>query len=1469
MILLSSAFILLQSRNVQTYVAKKVMGVISDNINAKLTIDAIDISFFNKVRLNNVYIEDLYKDTLLYADRVTATIIKFPNKRRIPLNTVTLENATLRLATDSAGVVNIRFIIDEIRRKDTTRAPRLLTIRNIKFKDSKFYLKTYNSKSKNQGINLSDLVLNKFNTEIRRLVKDADTVNFLIKSLTFEDHSGFLVKNLYAKTSISKNHLIFRNTSINTELSRISGAQIALNFNSFKDFKPEVRYERVKLNILFFPSDVNLRDIAFFSPKLYGTDQLINISGEVRGYIGNLKGRNINIRYGEKSKIQGEFNLNGLPDFKETFIYVDLKNFNTSIDEIESFTLPGGRKLNLSDRFKELKTIRYKGKFTGFVDDFVAYGDINTDLGRLSSDLLFKPDTGNYFTFNGKLEAGNFDLGRLLNNEKDIGKITLNVNVDGSSCSGQNVNAKLQGTINSLKIKKYEYKNINLSGVLSDKTYNGAVNINDPNINMEFLGKVDFSSEIYNVDFTANIAHADLCALNFDKSDSSHTVSFYVKANAHGNSIDNLNGEIKLLNSLLTRGDKQIQIYDFSIYAKNSLDSNSLSIRSDFVDADVYGNYQMAKINESLIKFVNSYLPAFINSGYSYIDDFKNGFNFKVYFKKTKPIFDYFLPQYYIAENTILEGEFDPDTNHLFLFLQSPRVEFYGNTWNNVYFNCQSNDSIFSLISGSQNLVLKNKINLENLTIYSDISADSVSFVTRWNNWDTVLYKGELKAVTRFEKSAGHKLPLISLDILPTKIINADTLWNVNRSKILVDSTSILVNNFSINHDKQYLRLNGKISEEPTDKFSIEFEDFNLGNLNIFTSSGGFEIKGILNGDASATDLYKNLLFYSSLTVDTLVINNEKLGYTIINSRWDNNKKSVNINAVARRGQLNTFAASGDYFPKDNGKIDLDVELNSLRLDIINPYFRNAFTDFRGIASGDLALTGNTSKPLINGELKFQKTAFTINYLNARYNFTDKIRVVNNDIFLDNIKLIDIYGNSAHIKGVVKSTYYRNFDFNLRIDADNLLFLNTTQFDNNRFYGTAFASGFVGLKGAPRNIKIDARVKTEKNTRFFIPLDSEGEISEYNFVTFLLEDTTEQTEQNNFEYKVDLSAISLDVDLEVTPDAELQLIFDPKVGDIMKSKGYGNINLQVNTLGKFKMFGEYYIEEGDYLFTLQNVINRKFNIDYGVIKWTGDPLDAYIDIKAIYPTKAALYGLLGYDMLGEDAANGNGDNAFKRKTTVYCQLIMKDKLMKPTIKYDIYLPTVDEETRTIINNKINTEEELNKQFLSLLVLNSFYLSDDPDNLSSPYSNAAGVNASEFLSNQLSHWLSQISSDYDIRVNYRPDFDNQMTNDEMEFALSTQLLNDRLTLDGNVDVTTNATAESSNNIVGDFDLDYKITEKFRLKAYNHSNDNLLTEVSPYTQGVGVVFKEEFNSIGELWKRYLHAIFGKKNKNSAKK
>jgi hypothetical protein len=356
----------------------------------------------------------------------------------------------------------------------------------------------------------------------------------------------------------------------------------------------------------------------------------------------------------------------------------------------------------------------------------------------------------------------------------------------------------------------------------------------------------------------------------------------------------------------------------------------------------------------------------------------------------------------------------------------------------------------------------------------------------------------------------------------------------------------------------------------------------------------------------------------------------------------------------------------------------------------------------------------------------------------------------------------------------------------------------------------------------------------------------------------------QENAENNSDnkYKVDLRGIQLNFDLEVTPDAEVQMIFDPTVGDILKGKGSGDLKMQINTLGKFNMYGNYTVEEGEYLFTLLNVINRKFTIEYGgTVVWNGDPLDAVINLKAIYRTKASLSELLPQS--SDQSAS---------KTTVDCLILMTGKLMSPNIQYDIYLPNAEESTREKVKNAINTSDELNKQFSSLLVLNSFMPNESGKALgfgsSSPYGNAAGVNASEFLSNQLSHWLSQISSDVDFNFNYRTD--RKLKSDEVEVAMSTQLLNDRLTIYGNLGVPTNAAAQTSSKFVGDVDIDYKITKsgKLRIKAFNHSNEGQISLLSPYTQGFGLVYKEEFNTFGELWKRYWNAIVGDVEKKKKK-
>ncbi|MCK4699327.1 MAG: translocation/assembly module TamB domain-containing protein, partial [Bacteroidales bacterium] len=416
------------------------------------------------------------------------------------------------------------------------------------------------------------------------------------------------------------------------------------------------------------------------------------------------------------------------------------------------------------------------------------------------------------------------------------------------------------------------------------------------------------------------------------------------------------------------------------------------------------------------------------------------------------------------------------------------------------------------------------------------------------------------------------------------------------------------------------------------------------------------------------------------------------------------------------------------------------------------------------------------------------------------------------------------------------------------------LLMNTREKYNNQFYGTAYGSGIVNISGPPKDLNIQVSLKTEENTRFFLPLSSGEELDEFNFVSFVDNaNQTDKVEKETIEESGNMPKINLD--LEITSDAEAHLIFNPHTGDNIKGRGSGNLNLQINNPGELDIFGTYTIEQGEYLFSLQNIINKKFKVrNGGTITWNGNPLDANMDIEAVYETKASLYELF----LNEE---------YRRRIQVECQLYLSGKIQNPTIDFGIELPTADQETRTNLQNAINTQEEMSKQFLSLIVINSFlpninYVPPTSQSITSSYAPAVGVTTSELLSNQLSNWLSQISNDFDIGFRYRPG--DEISSDEVEVALSTQLLNDRVSINGNVDVGGNETSTNTSNIVGDFTVDVKINKsgKLRVKAFTRANDKLLYEWSPYTQGVGLFYREEFDHFDQLIQGYWNKIFRRK-------
>jgi len=1410
--------------------------------------------------MKEALLKDQYQDTLVYAPRLIATLRNYSiPAKKIRFSKLKFQNSTVRLAIDTTNEINLKFIIDLLNHpKDTTSKSWDLAVSSFEFEDSRFLFRNYmNDTTKLFGLNFTNIELRDINADLRRFQVLNDTVSFDISSISFYDKSGFSLQDMNCHASIGKTFIHVDNAEMITQNSEIQAEKLHFDFIDYNDFATGNYSQKVNMNLSFRESVINLLDLSYFVTWFQSWPGNIYLSGQIKGKISNLKGRNIDLRYGNLTSFSGNFDFVGLPDIRETFMFFDIHSLATDLNRLNNMTLPGEARatINIPEKLVQFGQITYRGNFTGFVNDFVTYGKFATDLGRISSDISLKPDSVENISFRGKLKTDDFDLGKLMNYSEILGLISMNGMFSGIITPGGEVDANMDGAISALEFNDYNYQNIDISGRLSKNTFNGLFRVEDPNLRMQFQGKIDNSGSVLVFDFTSEISRARLYPLNLTTTDPAYTLSCLLQANFTGRTIDEYNGSIKLLHSLFQKQDKQVQINNLVLESIHNEESNRLVLTSGFVDAEISGDYEFTELTGSAAFLFQHFFPEFskrlkLPEGKD-IQTGRNRFSYKVTFKDTYPVTEFFLPQLEIDRNALINGTFDPSTLVATLSGHFPGIRYHQNLWTDLNINLFTNDTLVRLVATSNDFITGKQLNLQKINLAALAANDSLRFDINWNNRGEKTNTGSISGLAKYITADTGFYPGIIVSLFPGKLVINDTLWNINPASVRIDTSLVEFTDIRISHEDQYFLLDGKISEIPDDVLNMQFNRFDLKHFNQVSSMYGLLLDGTLEGEASLSDIYKNPLFLANLNIIELKINDELLGETSLNTRWINSEKKIHLEAESKRGTLKTVEVSGDYTPGDK-TINFEIGMDKLRMNIIQPYISSQISDITGIASGKLEMDGTINQPVLNGSLSVQKASFKINYLQTTYSFSDAVSIRDNEISFHNLDIFDMDGKKAVLNGTCTSTYLRNFVVDLSLEAKDFCFLNTREKDNETYYGTAIASGVLNLKGTRKALKLNISAVSRKNTQLFIPLYSEKSITENTLIEFVSADNqvlSFKTEPSTGQIPIGLDMV---FDMEMTPDAEVQIIFDPKVGDILRGNGSGSIKLLINEEGDFQMLGDYRFDSGDYLFTLQNIINKKLQLQRGgTITWNGEPTDAIIDIRAIYATKASPYILVP-----------EGPEYLKKRLPVECHMVMTGNLMNPAISFEIDMPTAEEETKNFVNNAINTDEELTKQFLSLLVINNFSSTQAGAGSSimsgSTGAGMAGVTTSELLSNQLSNWLSQISSDFDIGVNYRPG--DEISTNQVEVALSTQILDDRVTIHTNVDVSganNQGTAQGTNttSIAGEFDLEVKLTDdgKLRVKAFNHSNDDRLYKTSPYTQGVGFVYGEDFNTFLDLRNR----------------
>ncbi len=1430
----------------QSFLAKQTIAFFANHYDIELSVDKVYLKFPNEIVLNEIQMLDSIGDTILVSHEVSAYISKVKIlDNELYLDKISIINPTIHADVDTNGVANYEYILNKFASEDTdtTESAKFeIYCNNFEIINANLKYRDRRDLQKNNIFNPSDVEINGFNLTVNNFNYYSDSLELDLDNFTFTEKSGIDIKEIsghfkYCDTAISVSNftLLTKNSQFNSSLIELIGND--------KEYLSDINKMKLEINIDTLIFDI--ADLSPFMPEYINIHDKIHLSGLFKGKLSNFKFKKFNVAYGDDTRMTANLSVDGLPDYDMTFVFGDVSEFTTSnrdLKRIIRLTSPG-EYVHLPPTIDDIGNISFNGNLAGMFNDLVAYGEFNTGLGALKTDIAIVTDFETFdVDYSGILNAYKFDLGKITGDPNNFGMISMDSKINGTVDSTGNFIANIDCNITELGVLNYNYTGIKLAGDISNTFFDGELFVDDPNLKVEFFGKYKYVGANQYLDFSTDI-WADLNNLNITNDSLDSQVKFVLACDLTGDLQTRPEGNVYLSHFKYTTHGDELKLNQLSFNSFiDEYDQQYYTLRSDYLDLNFYGSFIFTELTQTMYDIFAGYTPAFLGYPEHSENESKNIANFDIRFKSLNNITKIFMPELDIDSDVFAEGMISGKDYRFNAIFSIPVIKYDSiYLWGNE-FNINGYKDSLDINLTMQEISKKSFPWFENISLNLDVSDDSVMLALDWDNFEEIRNFGNLKISTNFIEKSNTLIPRIESIIHYSEVIVENKLWEISKTPVTIDGQEIDIDYFSLTHDDQVLNIDGEISPDKTKLLRFLIQNVDISNFNSYVSQTGYQFAGILSGNGRVANIYDIPSLKSSLSINDFRINDEDFGRFDLAGIWEGEGNGFKVDGINKYMKI-----KGSYSPEKDS-LDVNFSMDNFKLDILGPYLLDYdISELAGAVDVNLNIKGKLKEPEIDGIIDFEKAQFVYDFLKIKAFTEDKIIITNDAILFDDFKVYDENENEGSINGGV---YHENFDnifVDLRIDAENMKLLNTTEKDNSLYYGTAYGTGNVRISGTLDKFGIDVVAKTEPNTVFVLPMTESYESGNLSYVTFVqsaIDSTDSQTVkpmESEMEYYFKM-------DIEVTPDAEAQIVFDPKVGDLIRGYCSGNLKMEYTSDEDFYMYGELEVVEGDYLFTLENIINKKFHIKPGgTIVWSGDEYEAILDLDAVYYAKAPLNDLM--------AAIADSSDIYNKPMNVECHMHMSGSLMAPDIQFSIKVPNANDKAKAQLANL--TQDEINKQLLYLLILNRFYNPNAANTIGSDMgstTNAFGVTSSELLSNQLSNWLSQISNDFDIGFNYRPGTD--VSGQELEVALSTQILNDRVLINGNVGIGENKATTS--NLVGDIEVQLKVNKKgsFRLKGFTRANDDLEAEFGPYTNGVGIFYTEEFNTFGELMTKFWH-------------
>lgn len=1421
---------LLNIPTVQSFVAKETARILSNAIGAEVTVGRVDLGMLNRIIIDNVCINDRQHHKALAATRLSAKL----SFTELAQGNIVISSAQIfglyaniyrKTATDNT---NIQFIIDSLASEDTSESkPLNLEIGSLVVRHGRIRYNQLNSPDYRltamKHIDVSNIsahvVINNLSN---------DSINLNIKKLSFIDKSGLEVKDFKLRAVADRHNAVIDKFRLELPHSVVDFKSVTATYDatSGKLTLPSLRYSMETAEC-----HIALPDLKALVPQFASMDETLDIYARATGTADGIQVRKFSITTDDnRNQILLTASLNdenGTPSWNAHIKALDL-TATTIANTVNAFAKEKGVPQILAN----IGDISFRGNTAGSKHHATLEGILATDAGTAT---LSADKNGKHCSL--KLSTHDCNLETILNDDKSgllDTDITLSADIDDSI-----ERATAKGTVNRLQYNGYTYNGITIDCTLDNKTVKGFLTSDDPNIDIKAEG--EFSIDMPKANLTVDIRHLKPQTLKLSDKWSDADFSAHLRANFSGTDIDNTNGSITIDNFSIERPDNSsYNIRKMTLLSRNNSQRHSIILSSDFANAAVSGEFSVQSIMQHMQNLIVRQLPDIQRVTpvtKRKVPDCRIIFYADIL--SAEPLKQLLGLPIEATEPFRVDGYMNSRTSELSIQATLPNFNYDGTDYTDVIFNVSTpEDKLKASLTAKKVLPTGRKaIYALNASAHDNRLIASLDF----DNNSKLHVKGNMNAYAQFTPDSKGNMQAV-VNIMPSSMMVDNTAWNIRSSKITYSPKNLLVDNFAIEHDKQHIHINGKATVADHDSLTVDIKGVDVAYILNLVNFHSVDFDGKATGKACIAGAFGKPDATAKLTVDKFTFEGGTMGTLVADVAWNNDEKQIDIDAKAHDMERLTVI-NGYVSPKKN-YIDLDITAHDTRTEFMLGFCGSFLDKCDAKANGKVKLWGPLNAIELTGDLTVDGTVH-VSSLNTAYTLTDaKVKLLEGRITLSDITIIDRYGNSGIINGNLYHKHLARLTYDISVKTDNLLVYDFDGTDGSTFYGKAFGTGLCSIKGKSGEVTMDIDITPGQGSLMTYNTASPDAIKSQEFIKWNDRDSvaTHRHGISPVDSNDNLpSDIRINFLIHTRPTATLRLIMDNTSGDYIDLRGTGVVRATYYNKGAFELYGNYTVESGTYKLTIQNALHKDFEFTPGgTIAFGGNPYDAVLNLKAIYPVNSVSLSDL---QLGRSFTSNN--------IRVNCLMNITGTPDNPKVDFGLDMPTVSNDAKQMIYSLMNSEEEMNQQVIYLLAVGRFYSQRNNN------ANADGTSQSQtslamqsILSGQISQQINSLlgtvinNNNWNIGANISTG-DEGWNNAEYEGLLSGRLLNNRLLINGQFGYRDNANATTS--FIGDFDIRYLLIPNgnIAVRVYNQSNDRYFTRNSLNTQGLGFILKKDFN------------------------